>query len=45
VIWMMISFVFTLVISTVMSTVGGLIGAALFKKKLPPGTVQPGQSY
>jgi hypothetical protein len=47
--------VFTLFVSVVFSTVGGLIGAALFRKKLPPlppdlpadpgGTALPGPSY
>jgi len=48
--------VFTLFISVIFSTLGGLLGAALFRKKLPPplphdlpgdagGTTLPGSSY
>jgi hypothetical protein len=47
--------IFTLFISVIFSTVGGLLGAAIFRKKLPPlppelpgaldGTVPPGPSY
>jgi|WetSurMetagenome_2_1015567.scaffolds.fasta_scaffold33349_3 hypothetical protein len=46
--------VFTLFISVIFSTVGGVIGAAMFRKKLPPlppglppepGTGLPGSSY
>jgi hypothetical protein len=47
--------VFTLFISVIFSTVGGLVGAALFRRKLPPlppdlpgdpgGTPLPGSSY
>jgi len=32
-------FIFQLVAGAVFATVGGLIGAAIFKKQLPPGTI------
>jgi len=31
-------FVFWLVVGSIFSTLGGLVGAAIFQKKLPPGT-------
>ena len=34
-------FVFMLILSVTFSTLGGIIGAALFKKKVPPGFVPP----
>ena len=47
--------VFTLFVSVIFSTVGGLVGAVVFRKKLPPpppglpgdvgGTALPGPSY
>lgn len=47
--------IFTLFVSVIFSTVGGLLGAAIFRKKLPPlppdlpgtfdGTAPPGPSY
>jgi len=35
----MFSFVFMLVIGAVFSTLGGLVGALVFRKNLPPGTI------
>jgi len=36
-----LGFVFMLILSVTFSTLGGILGAALFKKKLPPGDVPP----
>jgi hypothetical protein len=37
---LMVGFLFWLVVGTGFSTVGGLIGQAIFQKKVPPGTVE-----
>lgn len=36
---LMVGFVFWLVVGAAFSTIGGLIGAAIFQKKLPPGPI------
>jgi hypothetical protein len=35
----MISFVMYLFVGAIFSTIGGIIGQAIFQKKLPPGTI------
>ena len=37
--WRMIGFMFMLVIGGIFSTVGGLLGAVIFRKQTPPGTI------
>jgi hypothetical protein len=38
------SFFFTLFLGMVFSTLGGLVGAAIFRKRLPPGTIDAAPS-